>query len=106
MGRSPRDHPKRLASKLRHIRDALELTQEQMAEHLKQVKTSVRPGHVSELERGLREPTLPMLLYYARIAGLPMELLVDDELDLPAKMPGASGYELVMKPIRVRKKNQ
>jgi transcriptional regulator with XRE-family HTH domain len=105
MGRSPRDHPKRLALKLRHIRDALDFTQEQMAEHLKQVKPSVRPGHVSELERGLREPTLTMLLFYARIAGVPIELLIDDKLDLPTKLPGASGYELIMKPVRVRRKN-
>jgi transcriptional regulator with XRE-family HTH domain len=87
MGRSPREHPKRLASKLRHIRGALNLTQEQMAELLRQVKPSVRPGHVSELERGLREPTLLMLLRYARLASVPMEMLVDDELDLPEKLP-------------------
>jgi transcriptional regulator with XRE-family HTH domain len=87
MGRSPRDHPKRLALKLRHVRDALELTQEQMAERLKQVKPSIRPGHVSELERGLREPTLTMVLFYARLAGVPMELLVDDKLALPDHLP-------------------
>lgn len=87
MGRSPREHPKRLASKLRHIRGALNLTQEQMSELLRQAKPSVQPGHVSELERGLREPTLLMLLRYARLAGVPMESLVDDEIDLPERLP-------------------
>jgi transcriptional regulator with XRE-family HTH domain len=94
MGRSPREHPKKLAPKLRYIRIALDLTQEQMAELLKKVKPSIQPGHVSELERGLREPTLTLLLRYARIGGIPMELLVDDELDLPAKLPGGQGMSL------------
>jgi len=87
MGRSRRDHPKRLAPKLLQIRQMLDLTQEQMAEVLKQTKPSVRPGHVSELERGLREPTLPLLLRYARIAGVYVDLLIDDEMDLPNRLP-------------------
>ncbi|HEU0144836.1 MAG TPA: helix-turn-helix transcriptional regulator [Nitrososphaera sp.] len=103
MGRSPREHPKQLALKLRHIRDALSLTQEQMAELLKRAKPSIRPGHVSELERGLREPSLPLLLRYARVAGVPMEALVDDELSLPEELPGQTGYEWVMRRVRVKR---
>lgn len=102
MGRSPRDHPKRLAFKLYQVRAALNLSQEQMAELLKQVKPSIRPGHISELERGLREPTLPLLLRYSRIAGVPMEVLADDELDLPEGLPAKAGYEWVMKRIKVK----
>jgi len=97
MGRSPREHPKRLASKLRQIRSALNVSQEQMSELLKQAKPSIRPGHVSELERGLREPTLPLLLRYARIAGVPMEVLADDVLDLPKELPAKEEYEWIMK---------
>lgn len=102
MGRSPREHPKRLAPKLRHIRLALNYSQEQMAELLRQAKRSVRPGHVSELERGLREPTLALLLRYARISGVPMDVLVDDELDLPRELPAKEGYEWVMKRVKVK----
>jgi transcriptional regulator with XRE-family HTH domain len=83
MGRSRREHPKRLAAKLRQIRANLDLTQEQMAEELKEAKSSTRPGHVSELERGLREPTLLVLLRYARIAGVSVDVLIDDKLNLP-----------------------
>jgi len=86
MGRARRQHPERLGEKLREIRERLELSQEQMAERLKNTKSSVRPGHISELERGIREPTLPMLLRYARIAGVYVDVLIDDNLDLPKKL--------------------
>jgi transcriptional regulator with XRE-family HTH domain len=85
MGRSRRDHPKQLASKLLKLRSTLSLTQEQMAERLRQTKPSVRPGHVSEYERGLREPSLLVLLCYARLAGVLVDQLIDDELSLPKR---------------------
>jgi len=88
MGTSRRPRPARLASKLRQIRTSLGLTQEQMGELLTTRKSSVYPGHVSEFERGKREPSLLALLSYARAAGVPMDLLVDDKLDLPANLPG------------------
>jgi transcriptional regulator with XRE-family HTH domain len=44
------------------------------------------PTHVSEFERGLREPSLLALLQYARLAGVSTDVLIDDELDLPAKL--------------------
>lgn len=103
MGRSPRDQPKRLAPKLLFIRASLNLTQEQMAESLREVKPSIRPGHVSELERGLREPTIPLLLRYARIAGVPMEVLADDELDLPARLPAKASVRGVVSRKKVKK---
>ena len=34
-----------------------------------------------------REPLLPVLLAYARLAGVSTDVLIDDELDLPAKLP-------------------
>ena len=84
MGRSRRDHPKRLASKLREIRLAANLTKEEMDKSLRQTKSSTRPGHISEFERGLREPTLLVLLRYARIGGVSVDALIDDEVELPA----------------------
>jgi hypothetical protein len=36
---------------------------------------------------GKREPSLPLLLKYARIAGICVDDLIDDELDLPEKLP-------------------
>lgn len=87
MGRSRRPCPVRLAAKLRQIRAGLGLTQEQMFEHLGETKTALYPGHISLYEVGRREPPLPVLLRYARIAGVYVDVLIDDELDLPDKLP-------------------
>jgi transcriptional regulator with XRE-family HTH domain len=43
---------------------------------------------ISEFETGKGEPSLPVLLQYARVAGVCVDVLIDDELDLPAKLPG------------------
>lgn len=86
MGQSRRPQPARLASKLRLIRELLELSQEQMAERLKHVKSPPQPGHVSEFESGKREPSLLVLVAYARLSGVLVDELVDDDLDLPNKL--------------------
>ena len=39
---------------------------------------------ISEFERGTTEPHLSVLLEYARAAGVHLEDIVDDELDLAA----------------------
>jgi transcriptional regulator with XRE-family HTH domain len=43
---------------------------------------------ISEFESGKGEPSLPILLQYARCAGISTDVLIDDELDLPEKLPG------------------
>jgi DNA-binding XRE family transcriptional regulator len=45
---------------------------------------------ISEFESGKGEPSLIILLEYARVAGVHMEDIVDDELDLPATLPKRS----------------
>jgi transcriptional regulator with XRE-family HTH domain len=87
MGRSRRPRPARLAAKLKQIRTALGLTQQQMFERLGETQTALYRGHIGEYETGKREPPVLVLLAYARAAGVPMELLVDDKLDLPARLP-------------------
>ena len=52
----------------------------------------LHPAHVSGFERGEREPSLPALLRYARLAGVCMDTLVDDKLDLPAKLPAKAKH--------------
>jgi transcriptional regulator with XRE-family HTH domain len=85
MGRSQRPRPRNLALKLLKIRQSLGLTQGQMVKRLKQ--KGLYPGHVSEYERGEREPPYPTLLKYARLVGISTDVLIDDEMDLPAHLP-------------------
>jgi transcriptional regulator with XRE-family HTH domain len=86
MGSARRPQPKYLPAKLLRIRQLLGLTQEQMAAQLRHVKPSPQPGQVSRFEQGKREPSLFVLLEYARMVGVSMDILVDDELDLPKRL--------------------
>jgi transcriptional regulator with XRE-family HTH domain len=84
MGQQRRPQPKRLAAKLRTtIRERIGLSQEQMAERLKRVKSPPQPGTISRYETGQREPSLLVLLEYARIAEISTDVLIDDKLNLP-----------------------
>jgi transcriptional regulator with XRE-family HTH domain len=86
MGRAPRPIPKRLGFKLRAIRNELGLSQQQMIKRLDYSEAHIHRSHVSEYERGLREPFLGVLLRYARlIEGVTVEMLIDDKMELPKK---------------------
>jgi transcriptional regulator with XRE-family HTH domain len=85
MGRQRRVQPKRLASKLKEVRLRLGLSQAQMAARLEDVPGPPYPGLISRYEQGKAEPSLLILLEYARLAGVSMETLVDDKLNLPKK---------------------
>ena len=88
---NPRPRPQRLASKLRQIRERLELSQTQMLVRLG-LEDSMHYGRISQYENDEREPTLMTLLAYARVAAVHLEDIVDDELELPAKLPGRVRY--------------
>ena len=83
MGRIRRPHPKRLAVKLRAIRESRNISQKQLIHLLDYHESVLRQGHISEFERGKREPNLLVLLQYARKAKVSLEKLLDDEQDLP-----------------------
>lgn len=105
MGRSPRPRPARLSEKLLQIRNGLGLSQSEMMKVLG-LHDKLFASAVSGYEIGKREPPIPVLLKYARIAGVPMEVLADDKLDLPEHLPAKPGYEWVMKRVRVRQSPQ
>lgn len=88
---NPRPRPERLAAKLRQIREALELSQTQMLARLG-LEDTMHYGRISQYENDEREPTLTTLLAYARVAGVHLEDIVDDEFDLPARLPGKVNY--------------
>jgi len=49
-------------------------------------------GRISDYELGKREPSLWILLAYARVAGIHLEDIVDDNILLPAELPGDVNY--------------
>ncbi len=87
---SSRPHTKGLAAKLHRIRNDLGLSQSQMVERLKEAELPARlrlyAGNVSRFEQGTREPSLLVLLAYARTAGTSIDTLVDANLELPRRM--------------------
>jgi transcriptional regulator with XRE-family HTH domain len=86
MGRSARPKPKRLPDKLLHIRLALGLSQNEMLVRLG-LKEKLQRAAISGYEIGTIEPPLPVILQYARAANISTDFLIDDDLDLPAKLP-------------------
>ncbi|MCP4542419.1 MAG: helix-turn-helix transcriptional regulator [Chloroflexi bacterium] len=78
---NPKQIPKRLGEKLRMIREHQGWTLDQMAEELGKISSS-RRTRVYEWENGDRQPDLPTLLAYARLVNVPVETLIDDEMDL------------------------
>ena len=84
MGRKARPKPKRLAQKLLSVRVGLGLSQNELIRELAEDLTQSR---ISEYESGVGEPSLLVLLRYARLAGISTDVLIDDKLDLPAKLP-------------------
>jgi transcriptional regulator with XRE-family HTH domain len=53
---------------------------------------SMHYGRISEYEQDKREPSLITLLAYARAASVHLEDIVDDDFDLPRKLPGNVNY--------------
>lgn len=86
MGRAKRAKPKQLAAKLLKIRTALDLSQNGLIRRMG-LDDDLTQAEISAFERAIRIPPLHILLSYARAAGVCVDLLIDDGLDLPAKLP-------------------
>ena len=86
-----RGRPVDLANKLRRIRLALGLSQSELV-RLLDPEEVMYYGRISDYELGKREPSLWVLLAYARVAGLHLEYIVDDDIPLPEKLPGDVVY--------------
>lgn len=85
--KSKRLRPARLAEKLLHIRQQLGLSQGGLVRHLG-LEDQIGRDYVSKFENGLLEPTLDVLLAYARAvsrnkSGDVLEAIIDDEKDIP-----------------------
>ena len=89
---SARPRPRRLAEKLLHIRQSLKLSQSEMIKEMG-VAEMIHYTNISKYELDKNEPPLMILLAYAKLAQIHLEVIVDDEIDLPRKLPGTFDYQ-------------
>lgn len=95
MGRGKRIIPVRMPVKLKTIRINQNLTMDEMAKTLERELASldyknikIHSAHVSEYEKGKREPLLPVLLAYSNIFNVELSVLVDDKKELSIQLLG------------------
>jgi len=93
MGRKPRPIPKHLGEKLLQIRNALGLSQTEMLKRLG-VEDIIPYKQISKYELDITEPPLIILLRYAQVAGVHVEDIIDDGIDLPDNIPGPVKHSL------------
>jgi hypothetical protein len=62
-------------------------------------------NYISAFELGTREPPLPVLLQYARVAGVWVDVLIDDELDMPKRLPASPKGEGIRRKNSSRSKS-
>lgn len=85
MGSGKRVRPERLAEKLKAIREKLGLTTEELIARLDCPEIPLYRANITHYEKGRREPPLIVLLQYARLIGIHVDDLIDDNLNLPEK---------------------
>lgn len=86
MGKASIKKPDGLAEKLLVVRKALNYSQTEMIKSLG-FDNEITQSQISAFERGVRIPSLPVLLKYAQIAGVCVDVLIDDNLLLPDNLP-------------------
>lgn len=86
MGKFPSYKPSRLAEKTLNIRRQLGLSQNGLIRHLG-LSDELFQGDISAFELGNRVPDLRTLLLLAQAAGVYVDVLIDDSLDLPDRLP-------------------
>lgn len=99
MGKQTRKRPERLAEKLFEIRNKLGLSQNEMVRRLG-LSDEIERDYISKFERGTLEPTLRVLLQYARSANVYVDALIDNDFDLPEKLPARTKSEGVKRKLK------
>jgi transcriptional regulator with XRE-family HTH domain len=92
VGVRPKVKQLHLAKKLLKIRKALNLSQNEMLQRLGLEEPFNRQS-ISFYELGKLEPPLFVLLRYARVAGVCTDVLIDDRLKLPSKIPATPPHK-------------
>ena len=86
MGKGRRERPRLLGEKMRQIRETLGLSQNEMLRQLGLDEEFTRE-ELSAYERGVREPPSKVLLKYSAVARVWVNVLIDDDLNLPSLLP-------------------
>jgi transcriptional regulator with XRE-family HTH domain len=81
MGHAPREKVCNLPKKLLLIREHLQLSQNELVRRLG-LEDKLTREDVSKFERGIREPSLPTLLKYARLVHISTDILIDDKAEI------------------------
>src|SRR5260370_41556314 len=89
MGRGSRDRPNKLGKKLAQIRTYLGVSQDGLVRMLG-LSAKLTRNDISKYERGMRELSLSVLLKYARVAKVNVEVLIDDKLEMPRTVSHSS----------------
>lgn len=104
MGKGTRRRPKRLPRKLLEIRQKLGLSQNEMVRRMG-LAEEIERDYISKFERGTLEPSLWVLLQYARTANVTVESLIDNDIDLPEKLPARHKSEGIRRKKHPNMKN-
>src|ERR1041384_8794215 len=99
MGKQTRKRPEQLPKKLFEIREKLGLSQNEMVRRMG-LADEIERDYISKYERGTLEPSLWVLLQYARVANVWVDALIDNDLALPETLPSKSKSEGVKKKRR------
>jgi transcriptional regulator with XRE-family HTH domain len=86
MGKAPGYKPLHLGQKIVEARRKLGLSQNGLIRHLG-LTEELFQGDISAFELGNRIPDLRTLLLLANAVGVYVDVLIDDELDLPEELP-------------------
>lgn len=102
MGKQIRKRPTRLPEKLLEIRQKLGLSQNEMVRQLG-LTDEIERDYISKFERGTLEPTLWILLQYARAANVYVDVLIDNDLNLPVRLPSPTKNEGIKSKLRTKR---
>lgn len=103
MGRAPSYKPARLGEKIVQIRRGMGLSQNGLLRQLGLTEVLFQ-GDISAYELGHRVPDLRTLLLLANLAGVFVDVLIDDTLDLPNKLPASPKSEGIKRKRTTRTK--
>jgi transcriptional regulator with XRE-family HTH domain len=91
--------PTRIGEKLALIRTSFGFSQNEMLRWLR-IDEEYTREEISAYERGVRVPPLHVLLRYSKTSRVWVNVLIDDELDLPSIIPAPRMSDGIRSPVK------